>query len=84
MARIAQQSWAADDARWAALDAAMRRYGYRGDALIEVLHAAQEAFGHLHPEALRYVARALRLPLSKVFGVATFFVASVNGGAITE
>ena len=64
---------ASTDPRWSAVDAAMRRYGYRGDALIEVLHAAQEAFGHLHPQVLRRVALALRLPLSKVFGVATFY-----------
>lgn len=51
----------------------MRRNGYRGDALIETLHAVQNAFGYLDPAALRYVARALRVPLSKVFGVATFY-----------
>lgn len=33
------------DERFRAVDAAMKRYRYQQDALIEVLHAAQEAFG---------------------------------------
>ena len=51
----------------------MRRNQYRQDALIEVLHRAQEAFGYLEDDVLIYVARALQLPLSRVFGVATFY-----------
>ena len=51
----------------------MRRNGYAGDSLIETLHAVQNCFGYLDNEALRYVAVSLRLPLSKVFGVATFY-----------
>jgi len=37
------------------------------------LHAAQNAFGYLTPELLWYVAGQLRLPPSRVFGVATFY-----------
>jgi bidirectional [NiFe] hydrogenase diaphorase subunit len=51
----------------------MRRQGYDSHALIESLHAAQSAFGFLDETAMRYVARSLRVPLSKVFGVATFY-----------
>lgn len=51
----------------------MRRNGYSGDALIETLHAVQNCFGFLDKAALRYVAVSLRLPLSKVYGVATFY-----------
>ena len=61
------------DKRFKAIDAAMRRNQYRQDALIEVLHRAQEAFGYLEDDVLIYVARALQLPLSRVFGVATFY-----------
>ena len=50
----------------------MRRLGQRPDALIEVLHAAQEAFGYLDTDTLEYVARSLGV-LSKVYGVATFY-----------
>jgi bidirectional [NiFe] hydrogenase diaphorase subunit len=62
-----------DDKRWRIVNATMRRYGYEPDALIETLHSVQEAFGSLNDEALRFVAQRLRLPLSKVYGVATFY-----------
>ena len=61
------------DKRWKIVDAKMRRYGYESHALIETLHAVQECFGYLDDTALRFVASSLRLPLSKVFGVATFY-----------
>ncbi|MGB7087426.1 MAG: bidirectional hydrogenase complex protein HoxE, partial [Phormidesmis sp.] len=59
--------------RWRLLEATMKRYQYRSDALIEVLHKAQELFGYLSPELLQSVARALEIPLSQVYGVATFY-----------
>jgi bidirectional [NiFe] hydrogenase diaphorase subunit len=62
-----------DDKRWRIVETRMRRLGQRPDALIEVLHAAQEAFGYLDTDALEYVARSLGVPLSKVYGVATFY-----------
>ncbi len=63
----------ASDPRWKLLDAAMRRNGKKPNALIESLHAAQEAFGYLDEDSMRYVAANLRVPLSKVYGVATFY-----------
>jgi bidirectional [NiFe] hydrogenase diaphorase subunit len=63
----------ADDRRQRVLDAALKRTGFRQDALIEVLHAAQNAFGYLTPDLLWYVAASLKLPPSRVFGVATFY-----------
>ncbi len=61
------------DKRFKVLDMTMKRNQYRQDALIEVLHKAQEAFGYLEEDVLLYVARGLRLPLSRVYGVATFY-----------
>lgn len=61
------------DKRFELLDAALKRHRFAPDALIEVLHTAQELFGHLRPDLLFYVARALRLPPSRVHGVATFY-----------
>jgi bidirectional [NiFe] hydrogenase diaphorase subunit len=61
------------DKRWRIVDATMRRYGYVGNCLIETLHTAQESFGYLDEPALRFVAGSLNLPLSKVYGVATFY-----------
>jgi len=51
----------------------MARHHYSGDALIEVLHTAQELYGFLSPALLKTVARKLRLPPSRVLGVATFY-----------
>ncbi len=62
-----------DDKRWRIVEGTMRRHGHASDALIEVLHTVQESFGYLDDQALRFVAERLRLPLSKVFGVATFY-----------
>jgi bidirectional [NiFe] hydrogenase diaphorase subunit len=62
-----------DDKRWRVVRATIRRHGHQPDALIETLHTVQESFGYLDEEALRYVAAALRVPLSRVYGVATFY-----------
>lgn len=62
-----------DDKRWKLVDATMRRCGGDGRALIETLHTVQDTFGYLELDALKYVAIALRVPLSTVFGVATFY-----------
>lgn len=64
---------AAEDKRWKIVDARMRRYAYQSHALIETLHTVQETFGFLDEEALRKVAASLHVPLSKVYGVATFY-----------
>jgi bidirectional [NiFe] hydrogenase diaphorase subunit len=61
------------DKRWRIVDATMRRHGYVGNCLIETLHTAQESFAFLDETALRFIATSLNLPLSKVFGVATFY-----------
>jgi bidirectional [NiFe] hydrogenase diaphorase subunit len=61
------------DKRFKVLDITMKRNQYRQDALIEVLHKAQEAFGYLEEDVLVYIARQLKLPLSRVYGVATFY-----------
>ncbi len=61
------------DPRFKALDRTMKKLGYAKSSLIESLHAAQEAFGFLDDEAMKFVAASLRLPLSKVYGVATFY-----------
>lgn len=62
-----------EDKRWRLVEATIRRHGYEGNALIETLHTVQESFGYLDDVALRYVAQSLRVPLSKVYGVATFY-----------
>jgi bidirectional [NiFe] hydrogenase diaphorase subunit len=61
------------DKRYKILETAMKRHQYKPDALIEVLHTAQELFGFLENDLLRHIAYSLKLPYSRVFGVATFY-----------
>lgn len=61
------------DKRWRLVDATIRRLGQNSRGLIEVLHTVQEAFGYLDEDALKYVAASLRVPLSRAYGVATFY-----------
>ena len=61
------------DKRFKLLDATMKRHQHQPDALIEVLHTAQEIFGYLENDLLLYIAHSLKLPPSRVYGVATFY-----------
>ena len=61
------------DKRLKVLDVTIKRNQSRQDALIEVLHKAQSSFGYLEKDVLKYIAQKLKLPLSQVYGVATFY-----------
>lgn len=62
-----------DDQRRRRVDEALRRHRGRPDALIEILHVAQQAYGCLDRQILADLAERLNLPESEVFGVATFY-----------
>ena len=51
----------------------MKKHQFRHDALIEVLHKAQELFGYLEDDLLLFISHKLKLPPSRVYGVATFY-----------
>lgn len=61
------------DKRFKVLEVAMKRQQFRHDALIEVLHVAQQLFGYLDLDLLYFIARRMKLPPSRVYGVATFY-----------
>lgn len=61
------------DKRFKMLETHMKRHQFRHDALIEVLHKAQELFGYLDEGLLYFISHHLKLPPSRVFGVATFY-----------
>jgi NADH-quinone oxidoreductase subunit E len=48
---------------------------YRGQkgVVIPVLQKAQKIYGYLPGEVLRRIAQGLRVPLSRIYGVATFY-----------
>jgi len=73
MSKSSTQPGSPKDNREKLLERAMSRHQYSGDALIEVLHTAQELYGFLTPELLKAIARKLRLPPSRVLGVTTFY-----------
>jgi bidirectional [NiFe] hydrogenase diaphorase subunit len=62
-----------DDPRFKLVERTLKRSQHQQDALIEVLHTAQEAFGYLDETMLVYIAQELKLPRSWVYGVATFY-----------
>ncbi|HOJ60305.1 MAG TPA: bidirectional hydrogenase complex protein HoxE [bacterium] len=68
-----QPSPPSEDNRWKMVTAAMRKHGFKAHSLIETLHTVQEVFGYLDETAFHYIAAALRVPLSQVYGVATFY-----------
>ncbi|MBZ5644649.1 MAG: bidirectional hydrogenase complex protein HoxE [Acidobacteriia bacterium] len=62
-----------EDKRWRIVNGTMRRHGYARDALIETLHTVQQSFGYLDKQSLKFVAASLHVPLSRAYGVATFY-----------
>jgi bidirectional [NiFe] hydrogenase diaphorase subunit len=64
---------ASGDKRFKILEVHMKKHQFKHDALIEVLHKAQELFGYLEDDLLLFVAYKLKLPPSRVYGVATFY-----------
>jgi bidirectional [NiFe] hydrogenase diaphorase subunit len=62
-----------DDKRWKIVAATMRKLGNERHALIEALHTLQQSFGYLDSPGLIYVAASLKVPLSQVYGAATFY-----------
>src|SRR5690242_12253341 len=71
VARVMQH--ASGDKRFKILEVHMKRHQHKADALIEVLHKAQELLGYLDNDLLLFVAYSLKLPPSRVYGVATFY-----------
>ena len=57
----------------AALKAAIARYKDQKGALMPVMQEAQEIYGYLPIEVQKMIADGLGVPLSEVYGVATFY-----------
>lgn len=55
------------------LHQAIAFYQFAPDALIQILHRAQELFGYLREDVVRDIAQQLRIPLSRVHGVIGFY-----------
>jgi NADH:ubiquinone oxidoreductase subunit E len=57
----------------ASLDAIIKRYKNKPGSLIPVLQEAQEVVGYLPPVVQRHIAKGLRIPVSEVHGVVSFY-----------
>lgn len=70
---IASHELAASDPRTKLLAAKIKKEGARPEALIEILHTAQNAYGYLPMKVLAHISRALRLPPSRVYATVSFY-----------
>lgn len=61
------------DPRVKLIAAKLKKENYKADALIEILHTAQNAYGYLPMEVLKYISSALKLPPSRVYSTVTFY-----------
>ncbi len=61
------------NARFARVLAILEHHGHEAARLVPILQEVQEVYRYLPQEVMAYVATALDLPPSKVFGVATFY-----------
>jgi bidirectional [NiFe] hydrogenase diaphorase subunit len=71
--RADDSAGASEERRWRLVNRTMRLHDHKPHALIETLHSLQESFGYLETDALRRVAGQLKVPLSRVYAVATFY-----------
>lgn len=58
---------------FAELEPSLEECRGQSSALIELLNRAQQLYGHLSTPVLRHLAAALKLPLSQVYGTASFY-----------
>lgn len=55
------------------LDSIIKRYRKKPGSLIPVLQEAQELIGYLPPSIQRHIAKGLKIPVSEVHGVVSFY-----------
>lgn len=70
---LLQTEAAKTDPRLKLIATKIKKENYKPDALIEILHTAQSAYGYLPKNVLAYITKALRLPPSRVYSTVTFY-----------
>lgn len=55
------------------IDEILQKYRGQDGALIPLLQEAQEIYGYLTEEVLTAISRGLKIPLSRIYGVVTFY-----------
>lgn len=69
----ASKDFSKTDPRIKLIATKLKKEQYKPDALIEVLHTAQNAYGYLPKEILSYISQSLHLPPSRVYSTVTFY-----------
>ena len=55
------------------VDKVIKKYDHNSSWLVMILQDVQEKYNYLPAEAIKYVAEKLKIPLSRVFNVTTFY-----------
>ena len=55
------------------LDTVLQKYRGQEGVLIPILQDAQALYGYLSEEVLVYISKGLKIPLSRIYGVVTFY-----------
>ena len=53
----------------------LKKYDYQKARIIQILNEIQKIYNYLPKDALEYVSRRLRLPMSNIYSIATFYSA---------
>ncbi len=61
------------DPKQVKLEEIITKYKHENGPLLPVLQHAQEVYGYLPAEVLKHISKALRIPLARIYGVATFY-----------
>lgn len=62
-----------DASRYSEIGKIIELYRNKEGSLIQILHLAQEIYGHLPMDLQQFIASSLDIPLSEVSGVITFY-----------
>jgi NADH-quinone oxidoreductase subunit E len=57
------------------IDNIIKQFKEKEIDLIQVLHHIQSEYNYLPKEVLEYVSKSLRIPLSRIYSIATFYAA---------
>lgn len=70
---MSQSSFNGTDEQEKALRACIEKHRAERGCLMPILHEAQDIYGYLPAEVQSIIAEELQIPLSEVYGVATFY-----------
>lgn len=62
-----------NNATFSQVDDILKKYENTDGALIPVLQETQNTYGYLSKEVLQYVSQKMNVPISKIYGVVTFY-----------